>query len=62
LTQDLHSATSQKTIFFIVTAVKASNRTNRGWIHDRGKYVLSTASHPACYVKDTGDEAAGAWS
>jgi hypothetical protein len=27
LTQDLHSATSQKTIFFIVTAVKASNHT-----------------------------------
>jgi hypothetical protein len=26
-TQDLHSATSQKTTFFIVTAVKASNRT-----------------------------------
>jgi hypothetical protein len=27
LTQDLHSATSQKTTFFIVTAVKASNHT-----------------------------------
>jgi hypothetical protein len=27
LTQDLHSATSQKTTFFIVTAVKASNLT-----------------------------------
>jgi hypothetical protein len=27
LTQDLHSATSKKTAFFIVTAVKASNRT-----------------------------------
>jgi hypothetical protein len=31
LTQDLHSATSQKTTFFIVTAVKASNHT-RVWI------------------------------
>jgi hypothetical protein len=29
LTQDLHGATSQKTTFFIVTAVKASNRTNK---------------------------------
>jgi hypothetical protein len=28
LTQDLHSATSQKTAFFIVTAVKTSNLTN----------------------------------
>jgi hypothetical protein len=28
LTQDLHSATSQKNTFFIVTAVKASNRTS----------------------------------
>jgi hypothetical protein len=28
LTQDLHSATSQKTIFFIVTAVKTSNLTH----------------------------------
>jgi hypothetical protein len=26
--QDLHNATSQKTTFFIVTAVKTSNRTN----------------------------------
>jgi hypothetical protein len=29
LTQDLHSATPQKTIFFIVTAVKASNLTSQ---------------------------------
>jgi hypothetical protein len=29
LTQDLHSATSQKTTFFIVTSMKASNLTIR---------------------------------
>jgi hypothetical protein len=32
LTQDLHSATSQETTFFIVTAVKASNLSNRLFI------------------------------
>jgi hypothetical protein len=36
ITQDLHSATSQKMTFFIVTAVKTSNRTYRS----RYVYVL----------------------
>jgi hypothetical protein len=31
LTQDLHGATSQKTAFFIVTAVKTSNLTTRNY-------------------------------
>jgi hypothetical protein len=34
LIQDLHGATSQNTAFFIVTAVKTSNRTNEEAITD----------------------------
>jgi hypothetical protein len=53
-TQDLHGATSQKTTFFIVTAVKTSNltlkhkspllRTKRGW-GDCIKIVLNAMAY-----------------
>jgi hypothetical protein len=37
-TQDLHGATSQKTAFFIVTAVETSNLTQKMKMNWSGKY------------------------
>jgi hypothetical protein len=56
LTQDLHSATSQKTTFFIVTAVKASNRTCTGYLEDTSQncyYMRHLAQwpHRTSYMK-----------
>jgi hypothetical protein len=43
LTQDVHSATSQKTTFFIVTAVKASNLTSSICIMNSSTQILQLA-------------------
>jgi hypothetical protein len=42
LTQDLHSATSQKTTIFIVTAVKASKLTNKKRSDDKQLLMRNT--------------------
>jgi hypothetical protein len=44
--QELHGATSQKTPFFIVTAVKTSNLTEEIFPPKRRPYRSPTVSHP----------------